>query len=167
MKLKANIGGETVDVEVVRDGDHVTAKVGDREYTIEVAEPEANVYALRDGAKLTEVFVSPTKPGASAIVTVGGKEVEFDLIDPKRLRGSGIDAEHAGGTAEIKTAMPGQLVRILVEVGAEVKKGDGILVVEAMKMQNEMKSPKDGIVKELRSTEGSTVNAGDILAVIE
>ena len=63
--------------------------------------------------------------------------------------------------------MPGKLVRILVEQGAEIKQGEGVLVVEAMKMQNEMKSPKDGVVKEIRFAEGATVNAGDILAVIE
>ena len=100
-------------------------------------------------------------------MTIGGHEFDIELTDPKRLRGSTVDAEHAGGAAEIKTAMPGKVVRILVAAGAEVQKGDGVLVVEAMKMQNEMKSPKDGIVKEIRTTEGSTVNAGDILAVIE
>ncbi len=55
----------------------------------------------------------------------------------------------------------------LVEKGAAVQKGDGILVVEAMKMQNEMKAPKDGVVKEIRFKEGTTVNAGDVLAIIE
>src|SRR4051794_26869087 len=117
MKLKAVVNSETVDIDIQRDGGKVTAKVADREYQLEVAAPEPNVYSLRDGAKVTEVFVSPTKPGESSLVTVGGKEFEFDLIDPKRLRGSGVDSEHAGGTAEIKTAMPGKLVRILVEVG--------------------------------------------------
>ncbi len=63
--------------------------------------------------------------------------------------------------------MPGKVVRVLVEQGAEVQTGDGIIVVEAMKMQNEMKSPKDGIIKEIRFTEGATVNAGDVLAIIE
>ena len=63
--------------------------------------------------------------------------------------------------------MPGKLVRVLVETGAPVKQGEGVLVVEAMKMQNEMKSPKDGNVKEIRFAEGATVNAGDVLAVIE
>jgi biotin carboxyl carrier protein len=63
--------------------------------------------------------------------------------------------------------MPGKVVRVLVEVGTEVKKGDGVLVVEAMKMQNEMKSPKDGVVKEFRAAEGQIANAGEILAVIE
>ncbi len=55
----------------------------------------------------------------------------------------------------------------MVEQGAEIKAGDGVLIVEAMKMQNEMKAPKDGTVKEIRVQEGATVNAGDILAIIE
>ena len=55
----------------------------------------------------------------------------------------------------------------MTEIGAEIKHGESVLVVEAMKMQNEMKSPKDGIVKEIRFSEGETVNAGDVLAIIE
>jgi biotin carboxyl carrier protein len=58
-------------------------------------------------------------------------------------------------------------VRVLLEQGAEVSAGDGVIVVEAMKMQNEMKSPKDGIIKEIRFSEGETVNAGDVLVIIE
>ena len=85
------------------------------------------------------------------------------IIDPKRLRSAGDNHDHMDGRAEIKTAMPGKVVRILVESGAEVAKGDGIIVVEAMKMQNELKSPKDGIVREIRAADGDTVNAGEVL----
>jgi biotin carboxyl carrier protein len=63
--------------------------------------------------------------------------------------------------------MPGKVVRVLVEVGQQVEAGQGVVVVEAMKMQNELKSPKAGTVTELRAKPGSTVNAGDVLAVIE
>ncbi len=98
---------------------------------------------------------------------IGRHSLDIKLFDPKRLRGSGIDAEHGDGAAEIRTAMPGKVVRILVEKGASIEKGDGVLVVEAMKMQNELKSPKSGIVKDIRVEEGSTVAAGDVLAVIE
>jgi biotin carboxyl carrier protein len=63
--------------------------------------------------------------------------------------------------------MPGKVVTILQAVGAPVEKGDGVLVVEAMKMQNELKSPKDGRIKEIRVAEGAAVSAGDILATIE
>jgi acetyl/propionyl-CoA carboxylase alpha subunit len=166
MKLHAKIGDDQQDIEISRDGDTVTARMGDREYTLDVAEPDPGLYALRNGSSLTTAFVSKGASGSSK-VTIAGHEFDVGISDPKRLRGSAVDAAHAGGTAEIKTMMPGKVVRILVEAGAEVKKGDGVIVVEAMKMQNEMKSPKDGIVKELRSTEGATVNAGDVLVVIE
>ena len=63
--------------------------------------------------------------------------------------------------------MPGKVVNILLTVGSPVEKGDGVLVVEAMKMQNELKSPKAGVIKEIRVTEGAAVSASDILATIE
>ena len=88
-------------------------------------------------------------------------------LDPKRLRGSGAANDHDGGSAEIKTAMPGKVVRILVAEGDAVQKGDGVIVIEAMKMQNEMKAPKDGTVRQIKVATGDTVSAGDILVVIE
>jgi biotin carboxyl carrier protein len=63
--------------------------------------------------------------------------------------------------------MPGKVVRVLVEVGVKVEAGAGIVVVEAMKMQNEMKAPKSGTVVSLTAVPGATVNAGDVLAMIE
>jgi biotin carboxyl carrier protein len=110
---------------------------------------------------------APKSFGDVTHVTIGKHQFDIRLIDPKRLRGAGAEAAHGHGTAEIKTAMPGKIVRILVNVGAEVEKGDGIVVVEAMKMQNELKAPKAGVVKEIRVNEGATVGSGDILATIE
>ena len=63
--------------------------------------------------------------------------------------------------------MPGKVVRLLLAPGAEVEAGAGVLVVEAMKMQNEVKSPKKGIVRKILVSEGSAVNAGDVLAIVE
>jgi biotin carboxyl carrier protein len=71
------------------------------------------------------------------------------------------------GPQKLNAPMPGKVVRILVAVGDEVKAGQGIIVMEAMNMQNEMKSPKDGKVQKILTSEGSTVNPGDTLAVIE
>lgn len=164
MKLLAKIDGESVEVDIRRSGDQVTAKVGDRSYDLEVLETDPGVFALRRGAHLVQAVVSN---GAPTRVALQGREFEIEIADPKRLRGAGIDAEHGAGTAEIKTMMPGKVVRILVEPGATVTKGEGVIVVEAMKMQNEMKSPKDGTVREIRAAEGETVNAGDVLVVIE
>jgi len=63
--------------------------------------------------------------------------------------------------------MPGKVVRVQTETGATVEKGAGVVVVEAMKMQNEMKSPRDGVVVSIKVKPGDTVNAGDVLAVVE
>jgi biotin carboxyl carrier protein len=63
--------------------------------------------------------------------------------------------------------MPGKVVRVLAAEKTEVDAGQGVLVVEAMKMQNELKSPKKGIVQKILASEGAAVNAGDVLAVVE
>lgn len=168
MKLIAELNHEKHEIEIKRDGEKVFAEIDGRSYELEASEPEPNVYLLKNEGKIYEIFVSPQgSAGEPFQVRVKGSEFEINLIDPKRLRGAGLGTEHGEGVAEIKTAMPGKVVRILVEEGAEIKTGDGVIVVEAMKMQNEMKSPKDGMVKEIRFPEGATVNAGDILAIIE
>jgi biotin carboxyl carrier protein len=162
MKLNAQLGEETHEIQIVRDGGRVIAEVDDRHYDLESSQPENGVYLLKHKHRVYEAYVSP-----EGSVTIGGRQFDVKISDPKRLRGKGDDHEHGDGMAEIKTAMPGKIVRILVAAGDAVEKGDGVIVVEAMKMQNEMKSPKAGTVKEIRFAEGSTVNAGDILAMIE
>jgi len=92
---------------------------------------------------------------------------DIKIIDPKRLRGSQTAGAHHTGAAQIVSPMPGKIIRVLVEVGAAVEAGAGVVVVEAMKMQNEMKSPKSGVVVAINAETGATVNAGDVLAVIE
>ena len=162
MKLQAELNNEKHEIEIKRDGEKFFARVDDREYNLEASEVEPDVYLLKNDNRIYQIYVAP-----NGVVNVGNHQLEIKLIDPKRLRGSKAAGANTEGISEIKTAMPGKLVRVLVEVGEEIKQGDGVLVVEAMKMQNEMKSPKDGIVKEIRFAEGATVNAGDILAIIE
>jgi biotin carboxyl carrier protein len=162
MKLQAELNNKKHEVEIKRDGEKVWARVDEREYELEVSEVERDVFSLKHDNRIFQIYVAP-----NGIVNVGNTQFEVNLFDPKKLRGLGSSFGNVDGIAEIKTAMPGKLVRVLVESGAEIKQGDGVLVVEAMKMQNEMKSPKDGIVKEIRFSEGATVNAGDVLAIIE
>ena len=162
MKLQAELNGEKHEIEITREGETVFARVGDRKYELEVSEVEPNVYLFKYNHQIFQIYAAP-----NGIVNLRNHQLEISVTDPKRLRGSGFENAKAEGITEIKTAMPGKLVRILVEVGTDVKHGESVLVVEAMKMQNEMKSPKDGVVKEIRFAEGATVNAGDVLAVIE
>jgi biotin carboxyl carrier protein len=168
MKLQAELNNEKHEIEIKREGEKVFAEIDGRSYELETSEPEPNVFLFKNENKVYEIFVSPRANATEPFnVKVKNSEFEINLIDPKRLRGAGAGAEHGEGVAEIKTAMPGKVVRVLARQGAEIKMGEGVIVVEAMKMQNEMKSPKDGIVKEIRFAEGETVNAGDVLAVIE
>ena len=168
MKIQAEIGADKHHVEIERDGDIVFARIDDRKYELEISEPEPNLFLIKNSGKIHQVFVSPqTSLNEPVHVVVGTNEIDVRLIDPKRLRGSDGGDDQAFGRAEIKTAMPGKVVRILVSEGDAVQKGDGVIVVEAMKMQNEMKSPKDGLIAEIRAAEGDTVGAGDVLVVIE
>jgi biotin carboxyl carrier protein len=162
MKLQAELNSEKHEIEITRDGEKVFARIDKRKYTVEASEVEPNIYLLKHANRVFQVYVAP-----NGIVNVGKHQLEINLTDPKRLRGSGASDANLEGISEIKTAIPGKLVRILTEIGAEIKQGESVLVVEAMKMQNEMKAPKDGIIKEIRFAEGATVNAGDVLAIIE
>jgi biotin carboxyl carrier protein len=99
-------------------------------------------------------------------IWVGQDGFIVEVRDPRSLRGgSRDDDEH--GIKKLIAPMPGKVVRILVEQGAQVEAGTGIMVVEAMKMQNEVKSPKKGIVQKLMVSQGEAVNAGDILGIVE
>ena len=97
---------------------------------------------------------------------VGPERIPYRIDDPRSLRSRRRHAR-TDGPITLRASMPGRVVRVLVEQGDAVAAHQGILVVEAMKMQNEMKSPKDGHVRELRVAAGDTVSAGDTLAIIE
>lgn len=168
MKLQAEIEGQVSEVELKFDGGKAYARVDNRQYEIDTSEPEPGILLLKNEGRVYEAFISePEKPGEPAQVSIRGSEFEITIVDPKRLRGAAADTIHDDGLAEIKTAMPGKVVRILVGVGETVEKDRGLIVVEAMKMQNEIKSPKGGIVKEIRVSYGDTVNADEVLLIIE
>jgi biotin carboxyl carrier protein len=166
MKLNAQIEGERVALELRREGGRVWAEVGGRRYELEARAVGAGEYVLLHEGRVYECRVG-ARAGGAAEVTVGARAYEVVLTDPKRLRGAAAAGGEQGGRAQIKAPMPGKVVRVLVEAGQAVEAGQGVVVVEAMKMQNELKSPKAGAVAELRAEAGATVNAGDVLAVIE
>jgi biotin carboxyl carrier protein len=98
---------------------------------------------------------------------VGSSRFAVELRDPRSLRSRQKSAGDEKGPKKIVAPMPGRVVRVLVAEGAEVEAGQGIVVIEAMKMQNEIKSPKKGVVKTISATPGAAVNPGDVLAIVE
>ena len=89
------------------------------------------------------------------------------LRDPRSLRSRLETGQDEKGPRKLVAPMPGKVVRVLAAEGSEVEPGQGVLVVEAMKMQNEIKSPKKGVVRKVVVGAGAAVNAGDVLAVVE
>jgi biotin carboxyl carrier protein len=166
MKLIVKVEGESHDVEIDRNGSHVTAVIDGRSYDLDASQPEPSVWLVKHNARIYEAAVS-LRDTSEHVVSVNGAEFAASVIDPKRLRGSSIGSSDDSGRAEIRTAMPGKVVRILASQGDAIEKGDGVIVVEAMKMQNEMKSPKDGTISEIKVAEGDTVGAGDVLVIID
>ncbi|MDW5265535.1 MULTISPECIES: biotin/lipoyl-containing protein [Acidobacteriaceae] len=100
-------------------------------------------------------------------VLIGGRRFAFERSDPRSLQGRRGASGGAAGPRAIKAPMPGRVVRVLVAVGDEVAEQQGVIVIEAMKMQNELKSPKAGRVGRVAVAVGDTVGAGDVLAVVE
>ncbi len=105
--------------------------------------------------------------GDEPAVVIEGQAFPYRLDDPRSLRSRRARAEVAGGARQVKASMPGRVVRVLVAVGDTVEAHQGLVVVEAMKMQNELKAPKAGRVTELRVASGEAVASGQVLAVIE
>lgn len=131
----------------------------DAAYEIQSLEP-GSYWVLLNGRSYRVML------GARGEVSVNGRSLRMEVFDPRDLRAAGRGSTHHG-RQEINAPMPGKVVRVLVAKGDAVEEGQGIVVVEAMKMQNEMKSPKAGTVAEVRTQQDATVGAGDVLVVIE
>ena len=151
MKLKAITGDIEQEVTLQLVEGRVQAQIGARRYDIEAREIDNGSYLLFVGDRVVECRV----------------DERIKVVDPKRLRSGQNSGGHHHGAAQIVAPMPGKVVRVHVEEGATVEKGAGVVVVEAMKMQNEMKSPRAGVVVTVNVKPGDTVNAGDVLAVLE
>lgn len=105
--------------------------------------------------------------GTDSNIVVGGVRFPAQVRDPRSLRSRRGAETGSEGVKKIVAPMPGKVVRILAQAGTAVEQGQGVIVIEAMKMQNELKSPKKGIVKKLTVREGTAVEAGQSLAEVE
>lgn len=168
MKYRGKIDKQTFEVELRLDGDNVFASVDKKAYEIAIS-PSTNrgrVLICNHRVFDCESTSLSHSPGHYR-VRVGTNLYDVQISDPKRLRSDDVEGASQDGSALIKAPMAGKVVRVMVENGSYVETGQPIAVVEAMKMQNEIKSPLNGHVSALNAIEGETVNAGDVLAIIE
>jgi len=150
MKLRILVQGSPVEI----DSDRLK----------EVVEVEPGVYSIVYDGRSYQARVIRDSEGLS--VDAGGRRVSAEVLDP-RERGPGARKSSAGGRQNITSPMPGKVIRVLVNEGDAVETGQGLVVVEAMKMQNEMKALRPGKVAQIRVRDGDTVGAGDTLVVVE
>ena len=150
------------------DLDHAESRwscyVDGREVEVDAVLARPNVLSLRIGNKAYEVKCE--RVGGDIHIWVGSQRFAAEVRDPRSLRAR-IRAVDEQGPRKLTAPMPGKVVRVLLRQGEEVEAGVGVLVVEAMKMQNEVKSPKKGMIQKILVSEGAAVNAGDVLAIVE
>jgi len=160
------VDGKTHHVELTRGERNWRCKVDGQEIEADAALTAHDVLSVLLGDKAYEIKRERSLQGDLHLI-IGSARYAVEVQDPRSLRARRAVAGADAGPQKIKAPMPGKIVRLLVTEKAEVKAGQGVVVMEAMKMQNEMKSPKAGRVQKLLTAEGSTVNAGDTLAIIE
>ncbi len=160
------VDGKTHQVELTRGEKTWRCKVDGQALEADATLTARDVLSVLVGDKAYEIKRERSLQGELHMV-IGSARYAVDVQDPRSLRTRRAIAGAEAGPQKVKAPMPGKIVRVLVNENDEVKAGQGIVVMEAMKMQNEMKSPKDGRVQKILTADGSTVNAGDTLAIIE
>ena len=165
MKYTAIVGGEQLEINLDRtNAGAIEATIDGEKYLLSAKAVEPGVYYLNWNNRSVEISVVPN--GDGYVVSLSGRHIPVELLDARAaLR----KAAHHGeaGAVELRAPMPGKVVKLLVQEGAAVELNQGVVVIEAMKMQNEIKSPKQGVVRQLGVKEGAALNAGDLLAIVE
>jgi biotin carboxyl carrier protein len=166
MKFVVAIAGKTRTVELTRAAEGWSVSLDGRPIDADAVEIAPSVFSILLRGDSHEVRVVPATDSLLTVET-DGQEFSAEVIDPRAWRGRRHGAMEAQGRQQIAAPMPGKVVRLLVKSGEKVQAGQGVLVVEAMKMQNEVRSPKTGTVERLLVEEGQPVNAGQALAWID
>jgi biotin carboxyl carrier protein len=160
------VDGATHHLELTRGERTWLCRIDGQQIELDAALTARDVLSVLVGGKAYEIKCERSLAGELHMV-IGSARYAVEVQDPRSLRTRRAVAGGEAGPQKLKAPMPGKIIRILVSEKDEVKAGQGILVMEAMKMQNDMKSPKDGRVQKVLAVEGATVNAGDTLAIIE
>ena len=160
------IDGTAHKVEIEKGDTTWKCRVDDHEYEIDASLTARDVLSVLVGGKAYEAKREYSLAGETHVI-IGSERFAAEVRDPRSLRSRKAAAGVGEGPQKVAAPMPGKVVRILVQQGGEVDAGQGIMVVEAMKMQNEIKSPKKGVVQKIAVVEGGSVASGDTLAIID
>ena len=164
MIYDVSIDGRTQRIELTRADGRWACRLERQQIEVDAVLVRPDVLSLRIGNQAYEIKCEHV--GSELHLWIGSVSFVAEVRDPRSLRGR-TRASDDHGPRKLVAPMPGKIVRVLAREGEMVDSGAGILVVEAMKMQNEIKSPKKGTIQKILVTEGAAVNAGDVLAVVD
>ncbi len=152
-------------IELERNASGWLVTVDGRAVAVDAVEIAPNALSILLDGQSFEINVAPSPDGKLKLQN-GTQEFIAEVIDPRAWSGRRHGSVEAEGRQQVLAPMPGKVVRLLVKAGEHVEADQGLLVVEAMKMQNEIRSPKSGMVERVLAKEGQPVNAGDVLCVV-
>jgi biotin carboxyl carrier protein len=167
MIYNVTIDGTTfrLDVDLDHEAGIWRCLLDGREVEIDAVPAQPDVLSLLIDGKAYQI--RRERIGSDLQIWVGDQSYSAEVSDSRSLRNRKARADSGNGPRPLVAPMPGKVVRFLVSENSAVEAGQGVVVVEAMKMQNEIKSPKKGTVLKLAVAEGAAVNAGDVLAIVE
>jgi biotin carboxyl carrier protein len=167
MAFIGTLGDESYVVEIEETGKSVyRVSVDGHEFVVDGKKTGRTNYSLIVDNRSFEIEVDNT--GDEYRVLVDGRSYHIHLVDERRVRVGGNQAgAQMQGRQNVSVPMPGKVIAILVAEGDQVEKGQGLIIVEAMKMENEVHSPIAGEVKEIKVKTGETVEGGAVLLVVE
>ena len=165
MVYEVSIDGTAHRLELAKADSGWLCRLDGQEINVDAVIPRPDVLSLLIDGRSFEI--KREQSATDLHLWVGNTRFAVELRDPRSLRSRRDGAGQEAGPKKLVAPMPGKIVRVLVPEKSEVEAGQGILVVEAMKMQNEIKSPKKGIVQKVIAVAGASVNAGDVLAIVE
>jgi len=165
MIYEVRVAGKAYRVELERAGAEWKCRLDGRELPLDVVPARAGVLSLLMDGKSYEV--KQEIAGAETNIVVGHERFSVAVSDPRSLRSRRGSAAAEQGVKKITAPMPGKIVRLLAAEGSTVQMGQSVIVIEAMKMQNELKAPKNGVLKKIKVAEGAAVEAGQALAEVE
>jgi len=170
MRFDVDIAGRTRRLAVTRTGDTFAVALDGRTYHVDAARIDAQTLSLvvdTVSRQSYEASVIPDPVTGQLTVTVAGVTVPVGLNGQRRFGHRDVGGGAGAAPQRLAASMPGKVVRILVKIGDVVHARQPLVVVEAMKMENEMRAGRDGMVAEVHAREGHSVEAGALLLVIQ
>jgi biotin carboxyl carrier protein len=160
----ATVDGRTVRAEVRASGPRgYTVRLDGRPVEVDVHDAGPHALSLIADGRAYDAVVERREGGYRVVLR--GQTIEVSLVEASR--GAVAARRETGGPSRVQAPMPGKLVRVLVRPGEDVGAGQGLVVMEAMKMENEIRAPRAGRVKEAPVQEGQAVETGALLVLLE